>query len=153
MMNILNIIWLASGVIIFVYLIFWIVRTYNRLVDLRVKVDRQSAHVEAHLKEKYDMIPALVNVVKGYAKHEKETFVEVTRLRSQWMKCKNINEKHKIETKLDSLISKLLIIHKRYPELKANKNFIYLQRSISKVEAQLLYERKAITKGLVGIIC
>ena len=144
----MNYLYLAvgGGLIIAIIFVLYIIKEYNRLIALRIKVERQAAHLEAHLKEKYDLIPALIDAVKGYAKHEKSTLEEVTRLRSQWANMKDIAKKIKISNQLDSLISKLLVLHEKYPNLKADKNFMYLQKKITMVEGSILHERKVYNK-------
>lgn len=101
----------------------YLIRTYNLLVNLRMDVERQASHVEVHLKKKFDLIPALVKCVEGYAKHEKSTLEEVVRLRSHWGQSKGQDERIKNANMLEAALSKLLIIQERYPELKANKSF------------------------------
>ena len=120
----------------------YLYRAYNELTWHLVKVDKIAGNLDAVLKKKFDMIPALVEVVKGYAKHESSTFTEVARLRSQWGEAKDINEKMKTANMLESALSKLLVVQERYPQLKANRNFQSIQRSIISVESQVLNERK-----------
>ena len=120
----------------------YVLKTYNRLVNLRIDVDRQVSHVQVHLKKKFDLIPALAEVVKGYASHEKGTFEEVTRLRSQWGKTTNADEKIKTANMLEGVLSKLLVVQERYPQLKADKSFQNIQKSIGWVERELVRERK-----------
>ncbi len=115
---------------------------YNKLVNLRINVDRQTAHVQAHLKKKFDLIPALAETVKGYASHERGTFEEVTKLRSQWGQAKNADEKIKTANKLEGLLSRLLIVQERYPKLKADRSFQSIMKSIGWVERELVHERK-----------
>jgi len=125
---------------------FYLFQKYNHLVRLQMNVDRQASHVEVHLKKKFDMIPAIIECVKGYAKHEKGTIEEVTRLRSQWGASKASDEKIKNANLLEQALSRLLVVQERYPELKANKNFIMLQRDITHVENELVHERKVYNK-------
>lgn len=120
----------------------YIYRMYNRLVNLRMDVERQTSHVQVHLKKKFDLIPALAEVVKGYASHEKGTFEEVTKLRSQWGKATNSDEKMKTANMLEGALSKLLVVQERYPKLKADKSFQNIQKSIGWVERELVRERK-----------
>ena len=141
-MNWQSIFWIGIPTIVVLFLIKFIWRTYNELTWHLVKVDKIAGNLDAVLKKKFDMIPALLEVVKGYAKHESSTFTEVTKLRSQWGEAKNINEKIKTANMLESALSKLLIVQERYPQLKANRNFQSIQRSIGSVEAQILNERK-----------
>ena len=125
---------------------FYVYRTYNLLVNLRMNVERQASHVRVHLKKKYDMIPALSEIVKGYAKHEKGTFVNVSKLRSQWSNAKASNEQVRKSNMLEGAISKLLLIQERYPKLKADRNFRSIQKSIYLVERELVKERKVYNK-------
>jgi LemA protein len=111
-----------------------------------MNVERQASHVQAHLKKKFDLIPALVDVVKGYASHEKGVFEEVTKLRSQWAAAKNLDEKIKTANRLESALSRLLVVQERYPKLKADRSFQSLMRSIEQVERELLHERKVYNK-------
>jgi len=128
--------------IIVVVGIRFVYRTYNELTWHQVKVDKIAGNLDAVLKKKFDMIPTLVEVVKGYAKHENSTFTEVARLRSQWGAEKDVDKKIKTANMLESALSKLLVVQERYPQLKANRSFQSIQRSISSVEAQVLNERK-----------
>tara|TARA_Y100000310_G_scaffold170651_1_gene170818 strand:+ start:517 stop:1062 length:546 start_codon:yes stop_codon:yes gene_type:complete len=117
-------------------------KMYNLLVNLRMNVERQTSHVQVHLKKKFDLIPALSEIVKGYAKHEKGTFEEVTKLRSQWGKATNADEKVQTANMLEGALSKLLVVQERYPKLKADKSFQNIQKSIGWVERELVRERK-----------
>lgn len=141
-MNLGLILGIGIPVIVVLVIVRFIYRTYNELTWHLVKVDKISGNLEAVLKKKFDMIPALVEVVRGYAKHESSTFTEVAKLRSQWGKAQSTNEKIKTANMLESALSKLLVVQERYPQLKANRNFQNIQKSISIVEAQVLNERK-----------
>lgn len=127
---------------ILLYLIYYIYRTYNLLVNLKINTERQTAHIQAHLKKKFDLIPALSEIVKGYSKHEKGTYEEVTKLRSQWGNAKTSNEKVKTANMLEGALSKLLVVQERYPKLKADRSFQNIMKSIGHVERELLKERK-----------
>ncbi len=141
-MNLGLILGIGIPVIVVLVIVRFIYRTYNELTWHLVKVDKIAGNLEAVLKKKFDMIPALVEVLKGYAKHESSTFTEVAKLRSQWGKAQNTNEKIKTANMLESALSKLLVVQERYPQLKANRNFQNIQKNISIVEAQVLNERK-----------
>jgi LemA protein len=108
----------------------YIYKTYNRMINLRMDAERQTSHVQVHLKKKFDLIPALAEVVKGYASHEKGTFEEVTKLRSQWGKTTDADKKMKTANMLEGALSKLLVVQERYPKLKADKSFQNIQKSI-----------------------
>jgi LemA protein len=131
--------------VVFVVLLY-IGKSYNRLVNLRMDVERQTSHVQAHLKKKFDLIPALSDIVKGYAGHEKGTFEEVTKLRSQWAASKNVDEQVRTANQLEATLSKLLVIQERYPQLKADRSFQSIMKSIGYVERELLHERKVYNK-------
>lgn len=145
MITIQTVIWMGTGIVALITMNY-VYKTYNKLVNLRINVERQSSNVEVHLKKKFDMIPALLDIVKGYAKHEKGTFEEVTKLRSQWGASKSTNDKIKNANMLESALSKLLVIQEQYPKLKANRSFINIQKSIGYVERELVHERKVYNK-------
>jgi len=128
----------VAGISIFSY----VYKTYNSFIKLKLDVERQASHIQAHLKKKFDLIPALAEVVKGYTKHEKNLLTDVTKLRSQWGAAKNLNEQVKTANMLESALSKLLIVQERYPKIKADKSFSHIQKNISRVEKELLRERK-----------
>jgi len=136
----------AVIIIIILYIFNYVYRTYNYLINLRMNADRQASHLQAHLKKKFDMIPALIEIVKGYTKHEKSTLEEVIRLRSQWGAAKNITVKTKTGNMLESALSKLMVVHERYPDLKADRSFMNIQNGIWHVEKELLNERKVYNK-------
>lgn len=128
--------------VIIIAIVFYIYKNYNEMTYFVIKVDKQASNIEAHLKKKIDLIPALVEVVKGYAKHEKRTFQEITNLRSQWTKEDSKTEKVKTANQIESLLSKLLVIQENYPQLKADKRFQDIQRNMREVEKELVRERK-----------
>jgi len=137
---------IAVTIIIFLLILRYIYKTYNKLVYKRMVVNRQASHIDAHLKKKFDLIPGLTEVVKGYAKHEKGTVEEVTRLRSQWGQAKGVEQRTETANMLEAALSKLLVVQERYPKLKADSSFLNIQRNISHVEGQLLHERKVYNK-------
>ncbi|MFH0752130.1 MAG: LemA family protein, partial [archaeon] len=139
---------LAGSAIVVITAGSYVYKTYNRLVNLRMDVERQTGHLQAHLKKKFDLIPALVEIVKGYATHEKGLLEEVTRLRSQWGASKTFDTKMKNANMLESALSKLMIVHERYPKIKADKGFMNIQGSIGHVERELLHERKVYNKRI-----
>ena len=138
------IVYIAGGVVFLFLIYLWM--NYNKFVNLSILVERQASHLQAHLKKKFDLIPALTDVVKGYSSHEKGLLTEVTRLRSQWGAANDINEKMKTSNMLESALSKLLIVHERYPQIKADRSFNNIQKNIGYVERELLHERKVYNK-------
>jgi LemA protein len=115
---------------------------YNSLVGLDEKVNTAWAQVETVLQRRFDLIPNLVNTVKGYAAHEKEVLEKVTELRSQWGAAKTVDEKAKAAGALESALSRLLLVAERYPDLKADQSFRDLQFELSGTENRISVERQ-----------
>jgi LemA protein len=116
--------------------------TYNSLVSMDEGVKGAWAQVENQLQRRYDLIPNYVETVKGYAKHEKEVFIKVTEARSRVAGAGTIGEKIKANNQLSSALSRLLVVVERYPELKANTNFIRLQDELAGTENRIAVERR-----------
>jgi len=116
--------------------------TYNSLVTMDESVKGAWAQVENQLQRRYDLIPNLVETVKGYAAHEKEVFVKVTEARSKVAGAASINEKIQANNQLSSALSRLLVVVERYPELKANVNFVRLQDELAGTENRIAVERR-----------
>ncbi|MEK6543953.1 MAG: LemA family protein [Elusimicrobiota bacterium] len=131
--------WIALGCVVLLALIG--VGGYNRLVSLSEAVDSSWAQVENVLQRRYDLIPNLVNTVKGYAKHEKGLLEEVTRLRSQWGEAKTPADKGRAAEGLEGALSRLLLVAENYPQLKANENFLRLQDELAGTENRISVER------------
>ena len=133
--------WLIAGGVILLIVIF-LVGLYNKLSSQKVVVEEAASDIETFLKQRYDMIPNLVEIVKGYAKHEKETFAEVTGLRSKAMSAGSLEEKMELEGQLEKGLSKIFAIAENYPELKANENFIQLQQTLESLENDIQKSRR-----------
>ena len=116
--------------------------TYNSLVTMDESVKGAWAQVENQLQRRYDLIPNYVETVKGYAAHEKEVFLKVTEARSKVAGAGSINEKIQANNQLSSALSRLLVVVERYPELKANTNFIRLQDELAGTENRIAVERR-----------
>lgn len=115
---------------------------YNNLVNLDESIDTAWAQVETVLQRRYDLIPNLVNAVKGYAQHERGLLEEVTRLRSQWGAAKGSEAKAKTATELESALGRLMVVVEKYPDLKANQQFLALQDELSGTENRISVERR-----------
>jgi LemA protein len=115
--------------------------TYNVIVTKHENISAKWAQVESQLQRRNDLIPNLVNSVKGYAAHEKTVFENVTKARSQWAAASTIDEKVKAAAGLDSAISRLLLVAENYPELKANETFLKLMDELSGTENRIAVER------------
>jgi LemA protein len=137
---------LIAGIIIVIVLIlvFALAGTYNGLVKLRNQVKNAWAQIDVQLKRRYDLIPNLVETVKGYAKHERETFEAVTNARNmaQQAATAGVGERAKAEGELSSALSRLLAVAESYPELKANQNFLALQEELTSTENKISFSRQ-----------
>src|SRR5580704_2167085 len=119
----------------------WYQSGYNQMVTLNQNVKSSWAQVENQLQRRFDLIPNLVNTVKGYAAHEKDILEEVTRLRSQWGQAANIPDKVAAANSLGSALSRLLMVSENYPNLKADENFLELQSQLEGTENRISVER------------
>jgi len=132
-------------------LIIFLISLYNRLVQLRNNRENAFADIDVQLKQRYDLIPQLVETVKGYAKHEKETLTKVIELRNQAVAATTIDGKIAAENQLSGVLSGLKVTLEAYPDLKANQNFLQLQEEMSDIENKLAAVRRyfnAATKEL-----
>lgn len=132
--------YIILGIILLIALV--VIGLFNRLSKQKVVIGEASADIETILKQRYDMIPNLVEIVKGYAKHEKETFSSVTELRTRAMSASSFEEKAKLEDELSKGLSKLFALAESYPELKANTNFLELQTNLKELEDTLQKSRR-----------
>jgi len=135
---------IVVGIIVFIVLVLFLYLkgTYNSLVTLDEGVKAAWAQVENQLQRRYDLIPNYVETVKGYAAHEKEVFVKVTEARSRVAGANTIDNKIQANNELSSALSRLLVVVERYPELKANTNFIRLQDELAGTENRIAVERR-----------
>lgn len=115
---------------------------YNKLVKLDNKVKEAFATMDVYLKKRWDLIPNIVDTVKGYAKHEKDTFKEVVDLRNSAYDKMSDDEKINANEKLNGGINKIIALAEAYPDLKANKNFLGLQNDLSHIEDEIAQSRK-----------
>lgn len=130
----------SAGILIL--LIGYIISTYNRLVSNKNSLDESFSTMDVYLKKRWDLIPNLVETVKGYAKHEKDLFKEVTELRSKSYQDLSLDEKNEINKKLTTTLNKLIAVAENYPELKANENFLDLSRELKNTEQDIANARK-----------
>jgi len=138
--------YIVIGTVLFV--IFLIVLMYNSLIARKNQVENIEGSINALLKKRHDLIPNLVESVKGYMKHEKEVLEEITKLRSQALKTQNPKEKISIENRLTNLLDKILVNIENYPELKANQNFLQLQNTITMLENEIAAARRAYNQAV-----
>ena len=121
--------------------VFYVIGIYNRLVNARNKVKDQFAQIDVQLKRRIDLIPNLVETVKGYAKHEEGTLKEVIEARNKMANANNINEELEASGEVTSALNKLFALAESYPELKANENFMSLQKDLKETEDKISYAR------------
>jgi LemA protein len=132
----------GAVVLVFLVPILYLKGTYNSLVRMDEGVKAAWAQVENQLQRRFDLIPNYVETVKGYAKHEKEVFLKVTEARSKVGGAGDISEKIAANNQLSSALARLLVVVERYPELKANTNFIRLQDELAGTENRIAVERR-----------
>ncbi|MFC2022799.1 LemA family protein [Chloroflexota bacterium] len=134
--------WIVLG--IFVVLIILFMGTYNSLVRLRNQVKNAWAQIDVQLKRRYDLIPNLVETVKGYKDFERETLEAVTKARNIAMQSSSAGagERGKLEGELSSALSRLMVVVEQYPDLKANQNFLALQEELASTENRISFSRQ-----------
>ena len=133
-------VWIILGIL--TVLGVWIVMIYNGLVRLKVRTNEAWSDIDVQLKRRYDLIPNLMNTVKGYAKHERELFEKVTQARANAMNAQNPEEKGQAENMLSGALKSLFAVSENYPDLKANENFLELQRELSDTENKIQASRR-----------
>jgi LemA protein len=135
-------IWVIIGVVVILIIIF--IAVYNSLVRLRNQVKNAWAQIDVQLKRRYDLIPNLMETVKGYMKHERETLEAVTNARNlaQQAASSGAGARSKAEGELSSALSKLLAVVENYPDLKANQNFLALQEELTSTENKISFSRQ-----------
>jgi len=133
-------IYIVLGVLLL--LVFWVIFAYNRLITLRNRTQEAWSDIDVQLKRRYDLIPNLVETVKGYAAHEKETFEKVTEARARAMGAQNLEEKNDAENALSATLKSLFAISENYPQLRAAENFLELQRELTDTEDKIQAARR-----------
>ena len=134
--------WIIVLVVILVAVLMFFVSTYNGLVVARNKVRDQFSQIDVQLKKRFDLIPNLVETVKGYAKHESETFEKVIQARNGYANAKTDAEKLAASKEMSQGVMQIFALAENYPELKANSNFLELQGQLKEVEDKISYARQ-----------
>lgn len=134
--------WIILGIIALI--VIWVIAMYNNLVKLRIKVDNSWSDIRVFLKKRFDLIPNLVNTVKGYAQHERGTFEAVTAARAAAANApaNDVRAQAEANQTLTGALGRLFAVAENYPELKANTNFLELQTALSSIEADLANSRR-----------
>ncbi|MCX7996771.1 MAG: LemA family protein [Patescibacteria group bacterium] len=133
--------YLIGGILLAILAVF-VIATYNALVSLRARIQEALSGIDVQLKRRADLIPNLVETVKGYAKHEKEVFENVTKARSALMSANSVHDKAAADDMLTGALKSLFAVAEAYPELKANTNFQDLQRQLEDTEDKVAYSRQ-----------
>lgn len=133
-------IYFVIGVVVLILL--WLVLAYNEFVKGRNLVKEGWSGIDVQLKRRYDLIPNLIETVKGYAVHEKQLFEDVAGFRNQSMKADTVKDKSEAESQLSGTLRTLFAVAEAYPELKANQNFLELQKSLASIEEELQLARR-----------
>ena len=128
--------------IIVVLLILFIISVYNSLVTLRQRVKNAFGQMDVQLQRRFDLIPNLVETVKGYMTHESDTLAKVTELRTAWAGAKTVDEKAKLDNELSNTLKTIMAVAEAYPDLKANQNFASLQKELTETEDKISYSRQ-----------
>jgi LemA protein len=132
--------WVLVGLVALVLLYAMFI--YNRLVRLRVRSENAWSQIDVQLRRRYDLIPNLVEVVKGYAAHERELFEEVARARSQAQGATGVRDQAEAENQVTRSLGRLLAVAENYPDLKASQNFLALQEELTGTESRIAYARQ-----------
>ena len=133
-------VWIVLAIL--VLLLLYVIVSYNSLVRVRNRTDDSWSQIDVQLRRRYDLIPNLVNTVKGYAAHERQTFEAVTQARTQGMNAQGVAEQAQAENMITGALKSLFAVAEAYPELKANQNFLALQEELTATEGRISYARQ-----------
>lgn len=132
--------WIA--LIVIVALLAWVISIYNGLVKSKLKVDNAWSQIDVQLQRRFDLIPNFVETVKGYMKHESETFEKIAALRTSWSNSSSVGEKAKLDGELSGALKTIMAVSENYPELKANTNFSELSEELRNTENKISFSRQ-----------
>lgn len=134
------ILWVLIALVVIVIIMF--MTYYNRFVVLGNRIDNSLAQIDVQLKKRADLVPNLINTVKGYAKHEKSIMTEVSEARKALLSAKDLAKRVKAGDQLQNALKSVFAIAENYPQLKANENFLELQRELESIEDRIAYARQ-----------
>ena len=140
------VLYIILGIVVLLALYVW--ATYNSLITLKVRVDEAWSDILVQLKRRADLIPNLVNTVKGYATHEKNVFEDIASARASVMEAKNVKDAAKAENELTGALKSIFAVAEAYPELKANQNFLSLQAELTDTEDKIQGSRRFYNGGV-----
>ena len=132
--------WIILAIVVII--IIAIIAMYNSLVTMRQRVKNAWSQIDVQLQRRFDLIPNLVETVKGYMEHEADVLTKVTDLRSSWAEAKTVDEKAKLDNQLSESLKTIMAVAENYPDLKANQNFSELQTELTNTENKISYSRQ-----------
>lgn len=135
--------------IVFIFVIVLVVN-HNKLIKLREQVANEWSQIEVELQRRFDLIPNLIETVKGYMTHEKKTLTEIAEVRTRWASAQSVSEKMKISKELDSYINSLVAVAESNPDLKSSDNFLQLQSELSNTESRIANTRTAYNNSVTA---
>jgi LemA protein len=141
----------AVVIILGIGLVLWGIAEYNKVIAMDENVNGRWAQVENQLKRRYDLIPNLVETVKGYASHEKELFENIAEARTKYFQQQTVGGKIQAANHLEGVLSRLLLLREQYPQLRANENFLKLQDSLEGTENRIAVERMRYNEAVQAL--
>lgn len=141
--------WIILAIVVVIVIFIW--ATYNSLVTLRIRVDEAWSDINVQLKRRLDLIPNLVETVKGYAQHESSVFENVTAARAQVISANGVKETAAAENQFEGALKSLFAVAEAYPDLKANQNFLALQSELVDTEDKIQAARRFYNSGVTGL--
>lgn len=132
--------WILLGII--VVLVIWVIAMYNGLVTLRQRVRNGWSQIDVQLQRRFDLVPNLVECVKGYMGHESDVLAKVTELRTSWTNASTVSEKAELDNQLSGALKTIMAVSESYPDLKASQNFSELQEELRNTENKIAYSRQ-----------
>ncbi len=136
---------------ILIVLVILVVYFYNRLINMRNTVDTSYSNIDTLLQKRFDLVPNLVNTVKGYMSHERELLEEVTRARSNWMNASTVQENAGADDMASKALKSIFAVAENYPDLKANENFLLLQEELVGIENKIAYARQRYNRTVLDL--
>jgi len=143
--------WFLLILIIVALIVFWVIVTFNRFIALRNRTKESWSDIDVQLRRRYDLIPNLVETVKGYAAHERELFENVTKARNMAMGAQTVKEHSEAENFLSSTLKTLFAVSENYPQLRASENFLELQRELRDTEDKIQASRRFYNTNVMAL--
>ncbi len=134
-----------------ILIVLYIVYSFNRLISMRNMADKAYSNIDTLLQKRFDLVPNLVNTVKGYMKHEREVLEAVTRARTDWLKASSIEENAGADQNAERALKSLFAVAENYPDLKANQNFMMLQEELAGIENKIAYARQRYNRTVMAL--